>query len=119
MGLESLGMTPPNAKETKLGQEVFHDFRLFVMGTNSSKAQNEIKIRKGRGPTQKKNQSGRNHAGKENMQGPGSEGEKKCASHHKTVMEVDVDEVGMKRSGEIFGLNGKCVALLRQLTGAS
>ena len=95
--LESLGMIPPNAKETKLGQEVFQDFRLFVMGTNSSKAQSEIKIRKGRGPTHKKSQSGRNHAGKENMQGASLEGEKKCALHHKTVMEVDVDEVGMKR----------------------
>ena len=97
VGLESLGMTPPNAKEIKLGQEVFQDIRLFVMGTDSSKAQSEIKIRKGRGPTQKKNQAGRNHAGKENMQGAISEGEKKCVSRNKTVMEVDVDVVGMKR----------------------
>nr|POE70965.1 hypothetical protein CFP56_14708 [Quercus suber] len=69
VGLERLGMTSPSAREAKLGQEVFQDLSLFMMGMDSSKAQSEIKIRKGRGPTQKKNQFGRNHAGKENMQG--------------------------------------------------
>lgn len=51
VGFESLRMRLPNAKETKLVQEEFQDISWFVMGTDSSKAQSEIKMRKGRGHT--------------------------------------------------------------------
>ncbi|KAK7823975.1 hypothetical protein CFP56_034967 [Quercus suber] len=101
VGFKSLKMSLPNAKDTGLGQDKLQDVSLFVMGTDASKVQSEFKMRKGRGLTQKKNQSRRKHAGKENMHGMALEEETEGVQSLETVMEVDVDGIGVKRKDRV------------------
>lgn len=101
VGLDNMEAALTNVRVDGLGQLEFQDLTLFVMGTDRAKTQSETKISKGKGHTQKKNQLGRKHVGKENMHGVASDGEKGDAQRHETVMEVDVDRVGLKRKDRL------------------